>query len=154
MLQGNFNPYITNISDKKDLSTKASKWFSEKWGIDEKVYFESIESSFNSKTTPQWYLALDKNIIIVGAGIIQNDFHNRKDLEPNLCALYVEENYRGNKISSQLLKFIKNDLKTKNINKFYLLIELVGFYEKYGGIFIENIIDNEAYSLRVYKIEF
>ncbi|WP_261545153.1 GNAT family N-acetyltransferase [Campylobacter lari] len=99
-------------------------------------------------------MVLDKNTIIVGAGIIQNDFHKRKDLEPNLCALYVEENYRGNKISSQLLKFIKNDLKTKNINKFYLLTELVGFYEKYDGIFIENIVDNEAYPLRVYKIEF
>ncbi|MCV3451125.1 GNAT family N-acetyltransferase [Campylobacter lari] len=98
--------------------------------------------------------SLDKNSIIAGAGIIQNDFHNRKDLEPNLCALYVEENYRGNKLTNQLLKFIKNDLKTKNINKFYLLTELAGFYEKYGGIFIENIMDNEACSLRVYKIEF
>ncbi|EGK7514948.1 GNAT family N-acetyltransferase [Campylobacter lari] len=146
--------HIINISDKKDLSIKASKWFSEKWGIDEKIYFESIESSFNSQTIPQWYLILDKNSIIAGAGIIQNDFHNRKDLEPNLCALYVEESYRGNKLTNQLLKFIKNDLKTKNINKFYLLTELVGFYEKYGGIFIENIMDNEACSLRVYKIEF
>ncbi|EAJ6151129.1 MULTISPECIES: GNAT family N-acetyltransferase [Campylobacter] len=145
---------IINISNKKDLLIKASKWFSEKWGIDEKIYFKSIKNSFNSQTIPQWYLVLDKNTIIAGAGIIQNDFHKRKDLEPNLCALYVEENYRGNKISSQLLKFIKNDLKTKNINKFYLLTELVGFYEKYDGIFIENIVDNEAYPLRVYKIEF
>lgn len=48
--------HIINISDKKDLSIKASKWFSEKWGIDEKIYFESIESSFNSQTIPQWYL--------------------------------------------------------------------------------------------------
>ncbi|MCR8686829.1 GNAT family N-acetyltransferase [Campylobacter sp. 1569] len=145
---------IINISNKKDLLIKASKWFSEKWDIDEKIYFKSIKNSFNSQTIPQWYLVLDKNTIIAGAGIIQNDFHKRKDLEPNLCALYVEENYRGNKISSQLLKFIKNDLKTKNINKFYLLTELVGFYEKYDGIFIENIVDNEAYPLRVYKIEF
>ncbi|MCV3470902.1 GNAT family N-acetyltransferase [Campylobacter sp. CNRCH_2015_0814] len=117
--------HIINISDKKDLSIKASKWFSEKWGIDEKIYFESIESSFNSQTIPQWYLVLDKNSII--AGVIQNDFHNRKDLKPNLCALYIEENYRGNKLTNQLLKFIKNDLKTKNINKFYLLTELAGF---------------------------
>lgn len=49
-------------------------------------------------------LVLDKNTIIAGAGVIQNNFHNRKYLEPNLCALYIEENYRGNKISNQLLK--------------------------------------------------
>lgn len=34
---------------------------------------------------PNWFIA--------GAGVIENDFHNRPDLTPNICALYVEEDY-------------------------------------------------------------
>lgn len=28
-------------------------------------------------------------------GSIANDFHDRKDLTPNICAVYTEEAYRG-----------------------------------------------------------
>ena len=40
----------------------------------------------------QWYVIVDgQRNIIAGAGVIENDFHDRKDLTPNLCALFVEE---------------------------------------------------------------
>ncbi len=33
--------------------------------------------------------------IIGGIGVIENDFHDRKDLAPNVCAVYTEEDRRG-----------------------------------------------------------
>ena len=40
----------------------------------------------------QWYVIVDgQRNIIAGAGVIENDFHDRKDLTPDLCALFVEE---------------------------------------------------------------
>ena len=38
---------------------------------------------------PQWYMALDGERIIGGMGVIENDFHDRKDLAPNVCAVYT-----------------------------------------------------------------
>ena len=38
-----------------------------------------------------------------GAGVISNDFHNRRDLAPNLCALFVEPAYRRQGIARRLL---------------------------------------------------
>ena len=43
---------------------------------------------------PQWYLTIRGKEIIGGLGVIENDFHDRKDLAPNVCAVYVEEPYR------------------------------------------------------------
>ena len=41
---------------------------------------------------PQWYVIVDgQRNTIAGAGVIENDFHDRKDLTPNLCDLFVEE---------------------------------------------------------------
>lgn len=37
---------------------------------------------------PQWYVIVDgQRNIIAGTGVIENDFYDRKDLTPNLCAL-------------------------------------------------------------------
>jgi len=43
---------------------------------------------------PQWYVVVQGDKIIAGLGVIENDFHDRKDLSPNVCAVYVEEAYR------------------------------------------------------------
>ena len=71
----------------------ASSWFSSKWGIPSEVYEESMKECMERKTgIPQWYVIVDgQRNTIAGAGVIENDFHDRKDLTPNLCALFVEE---------------------------------------------------------------
>ena len=65
---------------------------------------------------PQWYLAVEKGRIIAGMGAIENDFHDRKDLTPNVCAVYTEENRRGRGIADALLNFVCADMKTKGIS--------------------------------------
>ncbi|MCI6289750.1 MAG: GNAT family N-acetyltransferase, partial [Clostridiales bacterium] len=45
---------------------------------------------------PQWYLAVtEEGEIAGGMGVIENDFHTRPDLTPNVCAVYVEPAFRG-----------------------------------------------------------
>ena len=81
------------------MAEEAAAWFSAKWGIPEDAYLESMrESARAGSAVPQWYIVRANNEvaspIIAGCGIIENDFHDRPDLAPNLCALYVEEEYR------------------------------------------------------------
>ncbi len=40
--------------------------------------------------------------IVAGLGVIENDFHNRKDLAPNVCAVYTEEDCRCKGIAGKL----------------------------------------------------
>lgn len=42
---------------------------------------------------PRWYVTMLENKIIGGLSIIENNFYNRKDLTPNVCAVYVEKEY-------------------------------------------------------------
>ena len=39
------------------------------------------------KAVPQWYVAIENGRIIGGLGVIENDFHMRVDLTPNVCAV-------------------------------------------------------------------
>lgn len=92
---------ILRLSDYPQYKEMAAQWFSEKWQIPVEAYLESIQISIDQKhAIPQWYIVLNKDKhLIAGSGVIDNDFHERKDLTPNLCALFVEENYRNQNIA-------------------------------------------------------
>ena len=81
---------ICTIRSRAELTAPAAEWFASKWGIPAGEYSSSMaECALCRSAVPQWYLAMDGDKIAGGCGVIENDFHDRRDLAPNLCALYV-----------------------------------------------------------------
>ena len=119
-----------------DLKEYAADWFHTKWGIPKEAYLDCMDAYLRGKTEFGWYLCLDEDRIVGGMGVIENDFHNRKDLSPNICAVYTEEAYRNQGIAGNLLNMTVNDLGQKGINPVYLVTDHVGFYERYGWKFL------------------
>ena len=84
-------------------------------------------------------------------GVIENDFHDRKDLTPNICAVYTEEAYRGQGIAGRLLHQAVEDLRAKGISPVYLLTDHTDFYERYGWKFLGMVQgDGESHLSRMY----
>ena len=128
--------HIMNLREKPQWKQKAAQWFHEKWNVPVDAYLESIEESLNSENpVPQWYLAVQEEQIIGGLGVIENDFHDRKDLTPNVCAVYVEEEFRCRGIAGKMLEIVCRDMKEKGIDTLYLITDHDSFYERYGWEF-------------------
>lgn len=127
--------YIT-LRDRPELKHRAAQWFHSKWGVPTQAYLHCMEAYLNHKTELGWYLCLHGEDIIAGMGVIQNDFHNRKDLAPNVCAVYTEKAYRCRGIAGRLLDMTVLDMKAKGISPLYLLTDHTGFYERYGWQFL------------------
>ena len=101
--------YIT-LRDNAQIKDAAATWFHSKWGVPKEAYMECMEAYLNGETEYGWYLCLDGDKIVGGMGVIENDFHDRKDLSPNVCAVYTEEEYRGKGIAGVLLNLVvKNE---------------------------------------------
>ena len=133
---------ILRLIDRPELKAPAARWFHEKWDIPEEIYLESMEQCLTGARAqclageaPQWYLALEGERIIGGMGVIENDFHDRKDLTPNVCAVYTEEDRRGLGVAGALLNFVCADMKERGVDTLYLLTDHTGFYERYGWEF-------------------
>lgn len=77
-------------------------WFHNKWGVPTEAYLECMEAYLQKKTDYGWYLCLNDNQIVGGLGVIENDFHDRKDLTPNVCAVFTEEKFRRQGIAGLL----------------------------------------------------
>ena len=98
---------IADIRSHPELKAQAAAWFHSKWEVPEEEYFASMDECISGgANVPQWYVALEDGGITGGVGVIENDFHVRRDM----AALGVDT--------------------------LYLITDHVGFYERYGWEFV------------------
>lgn len=127
--------YIT-LRQQPRLMEPAARWFHSKWGVPTEAYLECMEACLKGETELGWYLCLEGESIVGGLGAIENDFHDRKDLSPNICAVYTEESHRCRGIAGSLLNMAVEDLRARGISPAYLVTDHTGFYERYGWEFL------------------
>ena len=125
---------IINIKDNPEYKEQFIEYFVLRWASEDStnVYIDCISNASRKDSIPNWYLLLDDNIIVGCAGLISNDFISRMDLTPWLCALYIEEEYRGLAYGSLLIEKIKEDTLKLGYDYLYLCSDHVGYYEHYG----------------------
>ena len=127
---------LVSLRERKELAERAAQWFNSKWGVPTEAYLDCMGQYVRGECDLGWYLCLDGDRIVGGLGVIDNDFHDRKDLAPNICAVYTEEDWRGLGIAGKLLNFAVEDLRQNGISPVYLLTDHTGFYERYGWKFL------------------
>lgn len=142
---------IVTLRMRPELMRTAAKWFSSKWRVPEEAYIECMEAYLEGRTELGWYLALDGDGIVSGLGVIENDFHDRKDLSPNVCAVYTEPAYRRRGLAGKLLDTAVEDLRQKGVSPVFLVTDHKGFYERYGWeFFCFAQGDGEEHPTRLY----
>ena len=128
--------HIITLRERPELAPAAAEWFHSKWTAPVEAYLECMEAYLSGETEYGWYLCLHGDAIVAGLGVIENDFHDRKDLTPNVCAVYTEEAHRRKGIAGRLLNKVVGDMRDKGITPLYLLTDHIGFYERYGWEFL------------------
>lgn len=142
--------YIT-LQERPELKDDAAQWFHQKWGVPVEAYLACMDAYLANKTEYGWYLCLDGNKIVGGMGVIENDIHDRKDLTPNVCAVYTEKDYRCQGIAGHLLGLVVEDMRSKGTSPLYLVTDHIGFYERYGWEFLCMVQgDGEPEMTRMY----
>ena len=144
---------MVKMQDHGEYMERAADWFHEKWKIPREAYVESMELCLQKIShIPQWYIVLDGQKIIGGMGVIENDFQDRKDLTPNVCAVYVEKEYRCQGIAGEMLQYVCDDMKEKGVDTLYLVTDHDSFYERYGWEFLCMVQgDGEPKMTRMYR---
>jgi N-acetylglutamate synthase-like GNAT family acetyltransferase len=145
---------IINVREHVEYQDKAIKYIQNKWANENtlKLYEDCITHSLKTDNSlPIWYLLENRGEIIGCAGLISNDFISRMDLWPWVCALYIEEDYRGISLGEKLLLKIQEDTKDAGFNKLYLCTNHIGYYEKYGFSYIGDDYHPWGSMSRIYE---
>ena len=144
---------IISLRGRPEYCGRAARWFHEKWDVPESEYISSMNCCIaGGGAVPQRYIALDGEKITGGVGVIENDFHERRDLAPNVCALYVEPEHRGHGLARALLEHVCRDMADLGVVTLYLITDHEELYERLGWDFVTmvNCTDGSA-PARLYR---
>ncbi len=125
-----------SLRERPELEEAAASWFHSKWRVPREAYLACMDAYLRGDTDYGWYLCLAGETIVGGLGVIENDFHDRKDLSPNVCAVYTEPEHRCRGVAGRLLDLAVEDQRARGISPLYLLTDHTGFYERYGWEFL------------------
>ena len=142
---------IISLKSTPECLERFIQFFASHWN-NEAVYRDCMTACLKTASVlPQWYLLMDGETIVGGCGLIVNDFNARQDLWPWLCALYIEEAYRGHAYGAMLLEHAKCEALTLGFQTLYLATDHIGYYEKYGFEFIGMTSDPFGGTSRIYR---
>ena len=145
---------IISVKENPSRKIEAIEYFQKSWkSVLPVIYEDCITHCIDAvNPLPQWYL-LEKDAEIIGcAGLITNDFISRMDLYPWVCAVFIEQNYRGNEYGLLLLNQAKSDAIGAGFEYLYLSTEHIGFYEKYGFEYIGQGYHPWNEESRIYRL--
>ena len=125
-----------DLRNRPELEQAAAQWFHSKWGVPLEAYLACMDAYLQKETELGWFLCMEGSEIVGGLGVIENDFHDRPDLTPNVCAVYTEEAHRCRGIAGSLLNMAVENLRAKGISPAYLVTDHTSFYERYGWEFL------------------
>jgi len=146
---------IISVRENPEYKDKIIQYFQNSWSeIAPIIYEDCISHSINAKDSlPQWYVLENNNEFIGCAGLITNDFISRMDLYPWVCAIFIEEKYRGNNYSKLLIEKAKEDSKKAGFQNLYLCTDHIGFYEKMDFKYIGQGYHPWEEESRIYQID-
>lgn len=94
---------------------------------------------FSEWETP--FVATIGDKIIGMATIMKSDYYPLPATYPWVSCIFVDEQYRGNRISGKLIDFANDYAKQLGFKRTYIPTEFVGLYEKYGYHYLKDIVN-------------
>lgn len=146
---------IISVRENPEYKQRAIEYFQRSWeSVSPIIYEDCISHSIDAKNPlPQWYIMEKEDLIIGCAGLITNDFISRMDLYPWICAIFIDEKYRGNNYGSLFLEKAKNDAIGAGFKYLYLCTSHIGYYERYGFKYIGQGYHPWNEESRIYEVE-
>ena len=117
---------------------------------------KSLANNMNSNAFSDWervIIAVDKEDICGFCTVTKTDCIPDVDYTPYIGYLFVDEAYRGNRLSEKLIQYAMNYLKSVGFDKVYLVSDHVNLYEKYGFRVIDRKIAPWGTEEKIYMRE-
>lgn len=85
------------------------------------------------------FVAVDKGQIIGFCTFMKTDYYPENRYFPWISCIFVDEEYRGNRISGKMISKVIEFAKECGFEKVYIPSDMLGFYEKYGFVRIDEL---------------
>ena len=91
---------------------------------------------------------------IIGiTSVMKEDYYPLPELYPWVSCVFVDEEYRGQRVSGRLIDYANDYLRNLGFRKSYIPSEYVGLYERYGYSYVKDIVNYDGLTDHLYEKE-
>jgi GNAT superfamily N-acetyltransferase len=114
--------------------------------VEVKEHMANLVRNWEFSDWETMFVAKADGKIIGMASVMKEDYYPLPELYPWVSCVFVEEKYRGLKISGKLIDFTNEYLKDQGFEKSYIPTpkENIGLYEHYGYSFDKEIVNYDG----------
>lgn len=87
------------------------------------------------------FAAISDDEIIGYCTFLKTDYYPENRYSPWISTIFVDEKHRGNRVSQRMIETVIEYAKTQHFLRVYIPSDMVGFYEKYGFIKIDELMN-------------
>ena len=94
-----------------------------------------LASMMRDNAFDEWesvFAATTEDEIIGFCTFLKTDYYPENRYSPWISTIFVDEKYRGKRISERMINKVIGYAKEQNFSKVYIPSDITGFYEKYG----------------------
>lgn len=117
---------------------------------------KSLSQRMSNNSFTDWervIIALHENNIAGYCTVTKSDGIPNISYTPYIGYLFVDEKYRGQRLSQKLISYAMSYLKTQGFHQVYLVSDHENFYEKYGFKIIDKKMSSKGKIEKIYKCE-
>ena len=89
--------------------------------------------------------------IIGMTSVMKEDYYPMPELYPWVSSVYVDEEYRGQRVSGKLIDYANDYLRNLGFEKSYIPSDHVGLYERYGYTYVREIVNYGGQEEHLYE---
>ncbi len=105
---------------------------------------EHIAEMIRSWAFKDWetmFAAISDGKIVGMAAALMTDYYPLPDICPWVSCIFVSEEYRGQKLSGDLIAYANKYLKRNGFGRSYIPSGFFGLYERYGYTYLKDIVN-------------
>ncbi|MBO4685701.1 MAG: GNAT family N-acetyltransferase [Lachnospiraceae bacterium] len=99
------------------------------------------------------FAAVRDGKIIGMASLLKTDYYPLPEIFPWVSCVFVEKEFRGDRISGKLIDAANRYAKEQGFTKTYIPTEYTGLYERYGYTYVKDIVNYGGGTDRLYVKE-
>lgn len=100
-----------------------------------------------------FFVMLDGEKIIGMVTVAKTDYYPLPEIYPWVSGIFVSEEYRGQRLSGQLIDFANAYLRSLGFTRSYIPSIHTGLYEKFGYTYVRDIVNYGGDTDRLYVKE-
>jgi len=87
------------------------------------------------------FVAVSGNEIVGFCTFLKTDYYPENRYYPWISSIFVGEEHRGKRISEKMISKVIEYAKNQGFSEVYIPSEMEGFYEKYGFVKIDELVN-------------